>query len=415
MKRSRILIGFIALMLTLVTLVGCGGGTEANPSATIDATMEATEEPGATAGTTGKPTSSATQKPSATQTPTTTQKPGGTTLKDLRAKTQVGAWYSLWYDGTGADSFWETVTNDYGQRIPILYKPLLPDGSFGRYESGDEAVIQFHLEEIAKAGIDFLIFDQTNDIDAVNHEGKAWININSIKMAKAISAWNKVPGNRQIRYCSAIGTFASVDKATGQAYAAGEKKLNVIEEEARKLYGRYINKKDYGSEVDHMYVDGKPLMVVFTVTQAEWEAYAKTHNTPYADKFTLRFAVGHAYEPGLWGWVIPKAQVTEDVVTINPGWFKAPHPLEKVYRNRGETYKKQWETILSSNIIPNYIVINSINEYAEQTAIWPADTSDFPANNPVERWLNSEGKEDPYLYWNMTKEYIQKYRNGDKK
>ena len=181
------------------------------------------------------------------------------------------------------------------------------------------------------------------------------------------------------------------------------------------MYGRYINKKDYGSEVDHKYVDGKPLMVVFTVTQAEWEAYAKTHNTPYADKFTLRFAVGHAYEPGLWGWVIPKAQVTEDVVTINPGWFKAPHPLEKVYRNRGETYKKQWETILSSNIIPNYIVINSINEYAEQTAIWPADTSDFPANNPVERWLNSEGKEDPYLYWNMTKEYIQKYRNGDKK
>ena len=414
MKRSRILIGFIALMLTLVTLVGCGGGTEADPSATTDATMEATGEPGTTAGTTSKPTSSTTQKPSATQTPTATQKPGGTTLKELRAKTQVGAWYSLWYDGTGADSFWETVTNDYGQRIPILYKPLLPDGTFGRYDSSDGDVMQFHLQEIAKAGIDFLIFDQTNDIDAQNAKGVKWINLNSIKMAKAITEWNKVKGNRQIRYCSAVGTFASVDKATGQAYAPGKKKLNVIEEEAEKLYARYI-KREWGSEKNHVYVDGKPLLVVFTVTQAEWEAYAKTHDTPYADKFTLRFAVGHAYDPGLWGWVIPKAQVTEDVVTINPGWFKDPHPLEKVYRKRGETYKTQWETILSSNITPNFIVINSINEYAEQTAIWPADTSDFPANNPVERWLNKDGQEDPYLYWNMTKTYIQKYRNGDKK
>ncbi len=400
MKRSRILICMVAMLLLMATLVACGGGTEKNPTATTEATSSATERPdaSATAGATGKPS---------------TQTPEATTLKEQRAKTQVGAWYSLWYDGTGEDSFWETVTNDYGQRIPILYKPLLPDGTFGRYESGDEDVIQFHLQEIAKAEIDFLIFDQTNDIDAMNAEGKAWININSIKMAKAISAWNKVPGNRQIRYCSAIGTFASVDKATGQALAV--KNLQVIEDEARKLYGRYINKKDYGSEVDHVYVDGKPLMVVFTVTQAEWEAYAKTHNTPYADKFTLRFAIGHAREPGLWGWVIPKAQVTEDVVTINPGWFKHPHPLEKVYRNRGETYKTQWETILSSNITPNFIVINSINEYAEQTAIWPADTSDFPADNLVERWLNKDGQEDPYLYWNMTKEYIQKYRNGDKK
>ena len=398
MKKSRILICIVAMLLMMATLVSCGDGAE-----TDQTVPSATTEADATTGATGPATQT-------TQTPATTQAP--TTLKERRAKTQVGAWYSLWYDGTGEDSFWNTVKNDYGDLIPILYKPLLPDGTFGHYDSGDDAVIQFHLQEIANAGIDFLIFDQTNDIDTMKN-GKAWININSIKMAKAISAWNKVPGNRQIRYCSAIGTFASVDKATGAALKV--KNFQVIEDEAKKLYGRYINKKDYGSETDHVYVDGKPLMVVFTVTQAEWEAYAKTHNTPYADKFTLRFAVGHAYDPGLWGWVIPKAQVTEDVVTINPGWYKHPHPLEKVYRNRGQTYKTQWETILSSNITPNFIVINSINEYAEQTAIWPADTSDFPANYGVERWLNSEGKEDPYLYWNMTKEYIQKYRNGDRK
>ena len=299
--KNRIFVCVVAMMLTMVTLIGCGGGKGSEPSATAGASLEA----GTTAGNTHAPaeTKSPETTLAATQTPAATQLPEGTTLADVREKTQVGAWYSLWYDGTGPDSFWNTVRNDYGDLIPILYKPLLPDGTFGHYDSGDDTVIQFHLQEIANAGIDFLIFDQTNDIDTMK-DGRAWININSIKMAKAISAWNKVPGNRQIRYCSAIGAFASVDKATGQAYAAGEKNLNVIEEEARKLYGRYINKKDYGSEADHVYVDGKPLMVVFTVTQAEWEAYAKTHSTPYADKFTLRFAVGHAYEPGLWGWVI---------------------------------------------------------------------------------------------------------------
>ena len=394
MKKSRNLISLIALMLTLVTLVGCAGGSDEAAPSVIEPTS-------ATAGnTTGIPDA----------TPGVTQTPGAAlTLKEKRAKTQIGAWYSLWYDSLAEGSFWDNEGT--GQKI--LYKPLLPDGTFGRYDSGDEAVMQFHLQEIAKAQIDFLIFDQTNDIDATNVEGKAWININSVKMAKAISAWNKVPGNRQIRYCSAIGAYASVDKATGQALTV--KNLKVIEDEARKLYGRYINKKDYGSEVDHVYVDGKPLMVVFTVTQAEWEAYAKTHNTPYADRFTLRFSVGHAYEPGLWGWVVPRVQVTEDVATIIPGWDKLNHPLEDVPRNKGKAYKTQWETVLKSNITPNFIVINSINEYAEHTAVWPADTSAFPIGYQVEKWINAEGEEDPYMYWNMTKSYIQKYKNGDVK
>ena len=379
--KKRIFVCIIAMMLAMATLVGCGGNEGNQAGATATPTKEQAE------------------------------------LQAARKKTQIGAWYSLWYDSLEKNSFWDNE----GTGLPILYKPLLPDGTFGRYDSGDDAVIQFHLQEITAAGIDFLIFDQTNDIDAMNAEGKAWININSIKMAKAISAWNKVPGNRQIRYCSAIGTFASVDKNTGEALE--EKNLQVIEDEARKLYGRYINKKDYGSDVDHVYIDGKPLMVIFTVTQDEWEAYAATHNTPYADKFTLRFSVGHAYDPGLWGWVIPKVHVTEDVATILPGWDKINHPLVDVPRNRGNAYKTQWETVLGSSITPNFIVINSINEYAEHTAIWPADTSAFPTTPAkdkhgyynVVRWVNSEGEEDPYMYWNMTISYIQKYRNGETK
>ena len=113
------------------------------------------------------------------------------TLAKQREKTRVGAWYSLWYDNLEKGSFWDTVANDFGEPIPIRYKPLLPGGTFGRYDSGDEAVIQFHIEEITKAGIDFLIFDQTNNIDVTNAEGRPWIHENSLKTAQTIQKWNE--------------------------------------------------------------------------------------------------------------------------------------------------------------------------------------------------------------------------------
>ena len=321
-------------------------------------------------------------------------------LAKLREKTRVGAWYSLWYDDLEEGSFWDTVKNDFGEPIPIRYKPLLPGGTFDRYDSGDEAVIQFHLDEISKAGIDFLIFDQTNNIDVTNAEGRPWIHENSLKTAQMIQRWNEA-GNKPIKYCSAIGAYATV----WQDY-------NIIESEAKKLWERYIE-QPWGTPEHHEYVNGKPLLVLFTITKEQWEAW--DGDKTYADRFEMRFSVGHAYDPGFWGWVIPfGATVTEDVCCIIPGWFKLNHPLEKVYRERGRTYQENWERLLRDETVPDFVVINSINEYAEQTAIWPADTSGFPEDNPVERWLNPEGEEDPYLYWNMTKKYIEKYRRGDR-
>ena len=328
------------------------------------------------------------------------------TLAKQREKTRVGAWYALWYDALEEGSFWDNE----GTGQVIRYKPLLPDGTYGRHDSGDDAVIQFHIEEIAKAGIDFLIFDQTNDIDARNITGQTWINDNSLKTAKAIWAWNQVPGNRRLEYCSSVGTFASVDKAT--MLPVVDKMFWVIEEEAQKLYERYMM-EPWGES--HVLVDGKPLMVVFTLTQAEWEGYAKDHETPWTDKFALRFAIGHAYDPGYWGWVIPfGATVTEDVCCIIPGWFKLNHPFEKVYRDRGRAYQENWERLLRDETIPDFVVINSINEFAEHTGVFPAVTSDFPDDYPIERWLNPEGEEDPTMYWAMTKKYIGKYRRGDR-
>lgn len=316
-------------------------------------------------------------------------------LTQKRAKTQIGAWYSLWYDALPENSFWDNEGT--GQRI--YYRPLLPDGTYGRYDSADDNVIQFHLKEITDAGIDFLIFDQTNMIDVTNAVGKPWINDNSLKTAKAIQAWNDA-GKKHLRYCSAVGAYATVN----QDYT-------IVESEAKKIWERYIE-QPWGTDEHHIYVDGKPLLVLFTITEAQWAAY--DGDKTYTNKFTLRYSIGHAYDPGYWGWVIPfGATVTDDVCCLIPGWFKKNHPLEKVYRERGTAYRKNWERLLGSDTIPDFIVLNSINEYAEHTAVFPAKTSDFPADYEIERWLNADGEEEPTLYWEMTKRYIAKYRNGD--
>lgn len=372
-KRIRGMLLLLAVLTCITALCGCGGG--GNP--------KTTEPPRESAGTSAASPAAATQAP-----------PVGT-LAEQRAKTQIGIWYSLWYDALPDRSFWDNE----GTGRQIYYKPLQPDGSYSRYDSGSADVIQYHLQEMTDAGIDFLIFDQTNNIDTTNSRGAAWINVNSMKMAKAIWNWNKA-GKKQIRYCSAIGAYATINHD-----------YSIIESEAKKIWERYVSQK-WGGEDSHVYVDGKPLLVLFTVTEEDWNAY-KGDKT-YTDKFTLRYSIGHAYDPGYWGWVMPKGtQVTEDVACIIPGWYKFFHPYEKVYRERGRTYRENWETLLRSETVPDFVVINSFNEYAEHTAVYTASTADFPADYPIEGWIDESGAPAPSLYWDLTKEYIAKYKNGE--
>jgi hypothetical protein len=315
--------------------------------------------------------------------------------KEAREKTKVGIWYSLWYDSLKRGSFWE----DEGTGNKIYYRPLLPDGTFGKYDSADKKVMKFHLEQMAEAGIDFLIYDQTNGLDRKNSTGTPYIFNNALSMSREIRNWNNA-GNRPIKYCSAIGMMAVL-----------QDDLSIVEKEAKILYEQFVIQR-WGGEDNHMFVDGKPLLVLMPLIEEKWEAYEG--DKTYSNKFTIRYATGYGYgEEDQWGWVVPKTFVTEDVATIMPGWYKQPHFLpDMVYREQGKTYKKNWEILLSSPINPNFIVINSFNEYAEHTGVFTADTSLFPEDYPIERWINEEGVETPSLYWDMTKEYIAKYRNG---
>lgn len=368
----------IAVLLTIGTLASCAsdGGMESSPSASASIAGSA----------------------SPTGTPITTE-----SYEEQRTNSQIGIWYSVWYDLNAENSFWDTSGRKSSTYAgdPIYYRPLLPDGTYGKYDSGDSQVIQFHLQQIAEAQIDFIIMDQTNMIDAAPGN----LNANALKMAKAIKQWNDTEGNRDIKYCSGIGALA-----TKESY-------DIIESEAKKLWNRYVD-TPRGTEDYHMYVDGKPLLVIFNdyFKEADWNAY--DGDKTYASKFTIRFSHGHVYEGeyGQWGWVMPDGpQIDEDVAVMMPGWYKIGFTLPFVYRNRGASYENGWKELLASEIVPDFVVINSFNEYAEHTAVFTASTSGFPEDYGIEKWLDEDGEENPSLYWDMTKTYIAKYKNGDRK
>jgi hypothetical protein len=52
---------------------------------------------------------------------------------------------------------------------------------------------------------------------------------------------------------------------------------------------------------------------------------------------------------------------------------------------------------------PDIAVITSFNDYTEDTAVAPTDTSNV--GTTAEPWYNTSGQLDPDFYWNMTKYY----------
>lgn len=83
---------------------------------------------------------------------------------------------------------------------------------------------------------------------------------------------------------------------------------------------------------------------------------------------------------------------------------------EPVMRDNGKWYRAQWELLLMAETKPKIVVINSFNEYAVNTAVFPADT--FNMENGMEKWYDEKGNLSTTMYWDMTKDYIEQYRTG---
>ena len=137
---------FLILVMSVGLFVACGGESTVDPSSSAEVSgAPSSAEPGQTNAPTAAVTPGATQSGTQSSNPTTT--PVDTSYDGQRKSAQIGIWYSVWYDKTTEGSFWDT-SGRYSSTYagdPIYYRPLLPDGTYGKYRSGDSEIINFHL------------------------------------------------------------------------------------------------------------------------------------------------------------------------------------------------------------------------------------------------------------------------------
>ncbi len=323
-------------------------------------------------------------------------------------KTDVGTWFVTYNSAAN----W---INNFGSGWPIKFRTLMPDGSYGILDSSNVEHIDFQLKQIADAKIDFILFDHTNG-GLTQEVSYGWSEtgreIDSlVKLTcERIDKWNK-SNDWKIRYSIAVGVYEKIRQSDN--YSIGE----VSEKQAKAVYNNYFKNSVYGD--DYYTLDGKPLIVLhhwgYNIFTKEGIGlnYYKGDRT-YLDKFTVRN--GQMGEPGTYGWDNRNGhKLDEEVFVVCPG--QAVHHAEKpdisIYRKQGQWYRTGWE-ILLNNESPRIVMVASFNDYNENTGVFTADSSKCKAEFD-EQWTDITGKINASMYWDMTKEGINKLRvkNGD--
>ena len=177
------------------------------------------------------------------------------------------------------------------------------------------------------------------------------------------------------------------------------------------MFNNFYNNRDYGGPENYYQLNGKPLMVNYGLRlkqlKTEWDGYAG--DKTYGNHFTLRTCTGYA-DVGDYGWPLPLHKGTlldSEIELVEPG-FNVHRPGEVELRNSGEFYRQCWQRVLD-NPKPQIVLIQSFNDYLEESAVWTTDTSGL--DDTQEKWTKSDGKLSPSLYWDITVESIARLRN----
>lgn len=319
-------------------------------------------------------------------------------------KTDVGTWFVTY----NTDEMW---ANNFGSGHPIQYRALLPDGGYGIPYSDDPIIIDFLLCKLAEAKIDFILFDLTNggltDKIPYGSNHNEWIVDNALFTCERIALWNK-SHDWKIRFAVGVGCYMAIrgyryDKQgnmTKQGRSIGE----ITEWQAQAVYEQFVSNPVFGD--DYYRLDGKPLLIihdwgenVLTVPHG-WNAY--TGDRTYGDRFTVRN--GQGGEAGTYGWQTRRGtQVHPEVEVVCPGQNTHGGHVN-IVRNFGRYYLNEWNTVLS-NPSPRIVMITSFNDYNEDSAIFPADTSGCDEGYE-EKWENEDKILSPNMYWDITCESI---------
>jgi hypothetical protein len=305
--------------------------------------------------------------------------------------TDVGTWLITYNNA----SMWQT---HFHRPFPIMHRPLDQHGGYSIPESADGSQIDFYLAQMASAGIDFVLLEDTNGGFPGTPYGtdNAWIVSNSALVAQRIKIWND-SHSWKIKYAVAIGTHDAVCQSSPGVF---DDRGLCAERQARSVWDHFANHPSYGGSNYYYYVNGAPLLVLYSFNVhdplAQWHAYGG--DKTYGNRYTVRGA--NDSKAGEYGWQAASGpQIHPEVEVVSPGWNN--HNAGGNYsRERGNRYQRDWNTVIAS-ARPRIVMIQSFNDYHEDSAIWTADTTAVDTNTS-ERWIGDDGAFHHSQYWDAT-------------
>lgn len=271
--------------------------------------------------------------------------------------------------------FYQPAELNLWEAWDIAYLPEV--GSDTRtYDSNEIAVIDQHLSLIKAAGIIFLILDLTNNVET------------QFIKSRALTLRSRVQTTQDVYYTVAIGGIQF------------DHQPSTLESEAEIVWNDFAN-----GDVSYFNLESKPLLVCYGSDQDKisWENYTGTKT--YASKFTLRWAKGEPTSQNVvpseyhlyYGWAFTEGSLpNQDSMVVMPGWNNHLGNGNPVPRNNGLFYQNNcWDRVMQSD--PELVIINSFNEYAEETAVAPSVSLEdpWPANS---------------FYWSETIENISDWK-----
>ena len=327
--------------------------------------------------------------------------------------------------GTGR---WTVLPDPYHQpailnrwdSYDIQYLPIT-NGHPVTYSSSDPSVIDEHLHLIASAGITFLIFDLTNGLRTDN------IYQSSLAVCQQMSNFNVMNGTH-LNYAVAMGGIQ------------GDHNPATSEAEAADVETTFLNNPAFrGCAQDYFQWNGKPLLVFYSnyTDRQKWEAFGPKTAT---SRFSILFASGNVPDDFLQGtnpsatgrgcgvvpassappaaqfgryvgWSMPFGALGSSgpATVLMPG--HNPHNGTRDFVSRTQNVSGVtktfytlcgWDRVLSAP--PQLVVITSFNDYMEETAVAPTDTSQV--GRADHRGIGSEQWPNPSYYWDVTKAKI---------
>jgi hypothetical protein len=280
-------------------------------------------------------------------------------------RSQIGIWYTLWWMEGGDTGHWAE------------WSRYRPEGGF--YRSGSGAAWDTQRAQLTAMGVDFLLLDHTNGIG--NDGGNIKANGDAVVASLEATA-------SPLQQAVAIG---------GALWMGSQSNIEAHRAETEVVWQDHAR-----PEHPSRFLWGAlPLLVVYTepgrgddLTDPRFAQGAAAGRADGASEIMR--------SRGVFGWVFDEpTRIDTKVMGVMPGWDTAHlgRGTTPIPREAGARFTRDWLRAIEQD--PEIIIINSWNDFAEETAIEPASRT----NAGAEAWADSYGTECPAFYYELARGY----------